>query len=355
MFASGPKTAKNARDASDLPNAMLLIRDLTTVPPRARGCVVALGNFDGVHFGHRAVISEARSIAAHLNAPLAVLTFEPHPRALFAPDAPPFRLSPVRKKLALLHHLHVDAVFAMRFNRALANMPAERFVDDVLVSGLGVSHVVVGHNFRFGHKRAGDATLLQSRAEAGKFGVTSMVPVTDGENTIFSSTAIREHLAAGRLNDAAKLLGWTWSIQGRVATGRKLGRTLGFPTANIALGRHLRPAFGVYAVRVSRTGPNGSECLPGVANLGRRPTVDGENELLEVHLFDFDGDLYGQRLDVTLIAHLRDEQKFDGLDALRAQIASDSEEARSLLQRLDDESKAAFERSVWGRFSGPFP
>ena len=332
---------------------MLLIRDVRSVPRHARGCVIALGNFDGVHRGHQAVIGEARSIAAHLGTQLAVLTFEPHPRALFAPNAPPFRLTPLRAKLELLRQLRVDAMFAMRFNRGLANMPAEQFVDDVLVRTLGVSHVVVGHNFAFGHNRGGNATLLQARAAAGGYGLTSMVPVTDGADTTFSSTAIRRHLGDGAPEAAARLLGRDWAIQGRVRGGRQLGRTLGFPTANIALGSHLRPAFGVYAVRVRLPGPDTLSPHVGVANLGRRPTVDGEAELLEVHLFDFAGDLYGQRLKVELVAHLRGEQKFDGLDALRAQIARDCEAARAALPGPSGARDTGPRRDARGAADGP--
>ncbi|MEZ5667818.1 MAG: bifunctional riboflavin kinase/FAD synthetase [Alphaproteobacteria bacterium] len=311
---------------------MRLFRDFAALPAATRGAVVALGNFDGVHRGHQAVVNAARAAADRAGAPLAVLTFEPHPRRLFSPQAAPFRLTPLRAKLRLLADLGVEHVFALRFNRALSQMSAERFAQDILIQAISARHVVVGYDFVFGHQRRGNAELLGGVADAGGFEFTCVEPVSGGGRAeTYSSTLVRRYLAGGEPARAASLLGRDWEIEGRVRMGRQLGRTIGVPTANIALGRYLRPAFGVYACHVGVPRGGGTAWIPGVANIGRRPTVDGEGELLEVHLFDFAEDLYGQRLRVGLVDHLRGEAKFDGLPALKAQIARDMEQARQIL------------------------
>ncbi|MGF1627361.1 MAG: bifunctional riboflavin kinase/FAD synthetase [Alphaproteobacteria bacterium] len=311
---------------------MRVHRDFHALPADARGCVVALGNFDGVHRGHQAVFGAARAIARRDRLPLAVLTFEPHPRALFNPEAPPFRLTPFRPKLRLMEALGVERAFVLRFTRALSLMPAESFARDVLIGQLGARHIVVGYDYVFGHQRRGTAELLGGVAEAGGFAFTCVEPVSgDSEPEVFSSTRARSHLRDGAPAKAAQILGRNWEIEGRVRTGRRLGHTIGVPTANIALDGYLRPAFGVYACHVALDEGGATRWLDGVANIGVRPTVGGSGELLEVHLFDFAGDLYGRRLRVALAEFLRGEARFDGLPALKAQIASDMEQARALL------------------------
>lgn len=317
---------------------MRLYRHYTGLDADARGSAVAVGNFDGIHLGHQAVIGHALAAARQLGAPSAVLTFEPHPRQMFRPDDPPFRLTPLRPKTHALEALGLDILFVLHFDRALANHTAEEFVREVLVAGLGARHVVVGSDFAFGKGRAGNVALLEAMAPEGGFALTAVPPVVAPDGQPYSSTRIRDHLRAGRPAEAAKLLGRDWVLEGRVEPGDERGRTIGFPTANLALDDYVRPAHGVYAVRagVDRVGPDGhprTEWHDAVANLGVRPTVDGRTELLEVHILDFDGDLYGHNLRVAFIDRVRAEKKFDGLDALKAQIARDCEQARGLLAR----------------------
>ncbi len=297
-----------------------------TLPPQARGLVLALGNFDGVHRGHAHLLHAAH--AARPDMPLGVLTFEPHPRAVFRPDDPPFRLSTAAQRAATLADFGVREVIEITFDAAFAALTAEQFVADVLHAGLGAVHVACGTDFAFGHRRGGDTNFLASRTEALGIGLTIVPPLTDGAGPI-SSSRIRRALQDGYPERAASLLGRPWSIMGEVIHGAQRGRTIGFPTANIALGPILEPARGVYAVRASL--PDG-RVVPGVANLGLRPTIaDGAQSRLEAHLFDFADDLYGQTLDIALITFLRPEQKFASFDALRAQIEADSLQARALL------------------------
>ena len=311
---------------------LCLRRDLACLPARFRGGAVAVGNFDGVHLGHRAVIDAARAVAEAEGLPLLALTFEPHPRTLFArlkshSDPEPFRLTPGLSKIKALADLGLDAILCLRFTPNFAQQTPEVFIQQVLIDGLGVRHVAVGHDFCFGRGRAGNAGTLSA---AGPFTVSALPPQRRAEGEAFASTLIRDHLRAGRVADAAALLGRPFTITGRVRHGDKRGRTIGFPTANIALGDYLRPAFGVYAVTIEGAG----QTYRGVANLGRRPTVAGLVERLEVHIFDFEGDLYGRKLTVALRDFLRPEQKFDGLDALTRQIARDAEAARDKLAAL---------------------
>jgi riboflavin kinase/FMN adenylyltransferase len=300
-------------------------RDL---PIGARGAVVALGNFDGVHLGHAHLLRAAHG--ARPDAPLAVLTFEPHPREMFRPDDPPFRLTLSAERAAALGKLGVGLIYEMTFDDAFSQMTAEEFVDDVLHQGLGARHLVCGPDFAFGHRRGGDAVYLAGRAEALGIGATVVPPLTDASGQI-SSSRIRRALQDGYPERATEKLGRPWAIRGTVAHGDARGRTIGFPTANIALGRHLEPARGVYAVTV--TLPDG-QTRPGVANIGRRPTVNtGPESRLEVNLFDFAGDLYGQELAVALHVFLRPERRFSGIDELKAQIAADAAKARVILDR----------------------
>jgi riboflavin kinase / FMN adenylyltransferase len=303
----------------------------TNASDDARGAVVAAGNFDGVHLGHQAVLGEAKALARRLDAPFAVLTFEPHPRVVFQPGLPPFRLTPFRAKSRELETLGVDLLFTLHFDLAFAQKTAEEFVAEVLVAGLGIKAVVVGYDFVFGNKRRGTAELLKTEGSKHGFDVKVVAPVSAAGGVVYSSTHIREHLVAGRPRDAAALLGRPWEIDGRVDVGDKLGRTIGFPTANIDLADYLRPAPGVYAVRAGIEEGGKTEWHDGAANLGWRPTVGGKDLRLEAHLFDFRGDLYGKHLRVAFIERLRPEQRFAGLDALKAQIAADCQKAREIL------------------------
>jgi len=311
---------------------MRILRHTSGLDADARGAVVAIGNFDGVHRGHQALVGQTRDIAHSEGAPLGVLTFEPHPRSFFRPEGAPFRLTPLRTKSLHLAALGLDLLYVQHFDAAFAAIEAERFVADVLVQGLAARHVVVGYDFCFGRQRKGDVGLLERLGRAHGFGVTALDPVRDTSAEIYSSSLIRDYLANGQPGRAAGLLGHLWEIDGRVLDGDKRGRTIGFPTANLDLDDYLRPAFGVYAVRAGIVEGDATTWHDAVANVGRRPTVDGTTLLLEVHLFDFTGDLYGRHLRIALTDFLRPEQKFDGLDALKTQIAQDCRQARELLE-----------------------
>jgi riboflavin kinase / FMN adenylyltransferase len=300
--------------------------DWRAVPAEWKGGAVALGNFDGVHRGHQALLATAKERAASLGAPALALTFEPHPRGFFVPDTGPFRLTLPSAKTRLLAQYGVQAVLAQHFDAAFAALSAEAFVGDVLLDGLRARHVVCGYDFTFGARRSGNVEMLRARGKARGFGVTVLDPVMR-EGEIYSSTRIREALRAGWITEAAGLLGHAWEIEGTVELGDQRGRTIGFPTANVDLGEHLRPRFGVYAVRALVDG----SWRDGVANLGRRPTFGKLKENFEVHLFDFAGDLYGKVLRVAMVDFIRPEMKFAGLDQLKAQIAADGEAARRVL------------------------
>ncbi len=320
--------------AGTFTGTMRIFRHYQNIPGDARGAVVAIGNFDGVHLGHRAVIGEAGAIAHATARPWGVLTFEPHPRAFFAPGTPPFRLTPFHAKARLIFGLGVDTIFVQQFNKAFSSLTAEDFIETVLVGGIGARHVVCGYDFVFGKGRGGSAEMLLGFGKRLGFDFTAVRAQTfaggDSDETAYSSTGVREALRAGDPQAAARILGRPFEIEGRVIQGHQRGRTIGFPTANLALGTYLRPARGVYAVRV-RVG-EGQE-YAGVANIGKRPTFAGEADLLEVFLFDFTGDLYGRRLGVQLVEFLRPEKKFDGIDQLKAQIAADSDQARQILSK----------------------
>ncbi|MFP6689068.1 MAG: bifunctional riboflavin kinase/FAD synthetase [Alphaproteobacteria bacterium] len=311
---------------------MRIYRHWREVPAEGRGAVVAIGNFDGVHLGHQAVISDARRIAREAGAPLAVLTFEPHPREVLGQADGPFRLTPFRNKLREIAGLGVDILYLLRFDQNLASLTADDFIHRLLVGGLGVSHVVVGYDFAFGHKRGGNFDLLQENAEAGGYRV-SQVSVAGTDEGKYSASEARARLSAGDVAGVAQILGRPWEIEGRVQHGEHRGRKLGFATANLAVAGTLHPAHGVYALWAGfgRGAGDGLEWHPAVANLGRRPTFDENELLLEVHVLDFDGDLYGRRLRAKFVARVRPERRFDGLDALKAQIAHDTACARELL------------------------
>lgn len=309
-----------------------VIRHADRLPSSLRGAVVAMGNFDGVHAGHRHVIALARARAVERGAPCLVVTFEPHPRQVFRRDDPPFRLTPFRDKIAALASLGVDGALVLRFDRALAALTAEAFVDRVLIGALDVAGVVVGRDFCFGRERSGDVSFLAARL-GDRAEVIAVADLATPDGRRHSSTAIRQALIDGAPDRAAALLGRPFRVSGRVRRGDQRGRLLGFPTANMRLDGYIRPARGVYAVAVEIDGPGGPVAAKGVANLGNRPTVGGHEDRLETHLFDYAGDLYGRRLSVDLIAFIRPERKFDSLDALKAQIATDSLTARDLLNR----------------------
>jgi riboflavin kinase/FMN adenylyltransferase len=305
--------------------APLLLRDWRDVPPEARGATLALGNFDGVHRGHHAVLAAAH--AARPDLPLAVLTFEPHPREYFRPGDPPFRLTLLPAKVEAFSRLGCATVLALPFDAALAALPAEAFIGDILHGAMGARHLACGADFAFGHRRGGDVAMLARDAEALGIGISVVPPVADDDGTI-SSTAIRRLLQDGYPERAAAKLGRPWEITGPVSHGDKRGRTIGFPTANVPLGRQLEPARGVYAVQVALAD---GRLVPGVANIGARPTVGGTESRVESHLFDFAEDLYGQEVGIRLLHFLRDEQRFPGLEALVAQIGLDAAAARRLL------------------------
>jgi riboflavin kinase/FMN adenylyltransferase len=309
---------------------MRVFRHFENLPREVHGCAVAVGNFDGVHLGHREVIGEAGRIARASGIPWAVMTFEPHPRSMFEPRGTPFRLSPFPVKARLIEALGPELLVVVPFDLEFAKTPPRVFVERVLVGGLGARHVVCGHDFAFGHGRKGTPELLLWLGDEFDFGFTCVHEIKDADGEPYSSTRVREYLRCGRLDDAARLLGRHFSIEGEVVKGDARGRTIGFPTANVRLGEYVRPAHGVYAVRVRVAGGDAS-VWPAVANLGIRPTFAVPEPLLEVHLFDFEGDLYGRTIQVEMVEYLRAEKRFDGLDSLRAQIAEDCAQARRIL------------------------
>lgn len=310
---------------------MRIIRDYQFVEEQDRGASVAIGNFDGVHLGHQAVIAIARDAAP--GAPLGIMTFEPHPREFFAPASPPFRLMRADARAHRLEKLGVERLYELNFNTALSSLTPEEFARDVIAGGLGLAHVVVGADFCFGKGRSGNADdLIRFGREYG-FGVT-VVPLMEYSEHTVSSTAIRRALSEGRPRDAAAMLGHWHRIEGEVIGGEQRGRELGFPTANMSVeGLHL-PKFGVYAVLVDvLDGPNAGS-YHGAASLGVRPMFNGEQPNIETFLFDFSGDLYGATLSVGLVDYLRPELKFDGLEALVAQMDADCDRAREILASL---------------------
>lgn len=302
---------------------MLVLRGL--LRPAPTSTVLTIGNFDGVHLGHRALLEQLTHAARAEGLPAAVLTFEPHPREFFDPGNAPARLTTLREKLELLGEYGADVVAIARFNARFAALSAEQFIDKVLIETLKVRHLIIGDDFRFGTRRAGDFALLQRVGAERGFRVQAMDSVSCDSERV-SSSAVRDALASGDMVRAARLLGRSYAIDGTVIHGDKVGRQLGFPTANIRIKHDPLPMRGVFAVQVSGLGPLPR---PGVANLGIRPTVEGVRPLLEVHLFDFTGDIYGAHLNVRFVRKLRDEMKFSGLEALRAQIAQDAASARS--------------------------
>ena len=293
-----------------------------------RGAAVALGNFDGVHRGHQSVIALAAKAAGVMKAPLGVISFEPHPRRIFQPNAPSFRLMNAEQQARALAGLGVDIFYVLPFTPELAQMTDREFAVDVLHQGLGVRDVALGFDISFGKDRTGSPETMTRYGQELGFGVSVAQAVGDGVSK-FSSTGVRDALREGRPQEAAAILGRPFAIEGMVEHGRQLGRTLGFPTANVDLRDYVLPRFGVYATRTRL--PDGRE-IPGVANIGVNPTINGEiAPRLEVWLFDFDEDIYDQVIETDLVAFLRDEAKFDGLDPMVAQIHTDAAQARALL------------------------
>ncbi len=297
------------------------------IPENFRGGIVALGNFDGFHLGHQAVVNRAIQRAFHERRPVIVATFDPHPVAFFKPDVPPFRLTSLDQRQELFAHAGADAMLVFEFNHELASMDAEEFVRDVLAGQIGAAGVVTGDDFSFGKGRTGDPALL--KAVGAQYGVTAEAVAQvelDGER--ISSGRIREALAAGDIATATHMLSRDYAIEGVVRHGDGRGKDLGYPTANIEMSDYQRPKYGIYAVRVMLD--DGIE-YPGVASLGIRPMFDPPQELLEANLFGFDGDLYDRRVEIALHGHIREEKKFDGLEALKAAMREDEAKARKLL------------------------
>lgn len=305
---------------------MRVIHGSDAIPPEARGAVLALGNFDGVHRGHQALIRNALDEARRKGRPAGVLLFEPHPREFFNPDAPHFRLTSLADKLAVLEDMGLDLAVVLPFDGTLARLDADRFIADILVGALGVAHVVVGYHFFFGRNRSGSAETLRAAGAARGFGVTVVAPVAErGEP--FSSTAIRLKLAEGDVRGAAALLGRPWRVSGPVIGGARRGTGLGFPTANVALPKGTALGHGIFAVRVALDG----RTLDGAAYLGTRPTFDDGMPVLEVFLLDFDEEIYGRTIAVSFIDKVRDDRKFASPEELVRQMQDDCAKARAIL------------------------
>lgn len=303
---------------------MELIRGLHNIQQRHRGCVLTIGNFDGVHLGHQAVLRQVKAIATRLGLPSCVMLFEPQPLELFAKDAAPARISRFREKYAMLSELGIDRVLCVRFTAAFAAQEPQHFIQQLLLKQLGIAHLIVGDDFCFGKNRAGNYALLQQAAAQYSFDLSNTASFMLEQQRI-SSTLIRQALQDDQLTQAAAMLGRPFSLTGRVRHGRKLGRDLGFPTANVFLYRRKLPVNGVYAIKACTVYGE----FYGVANIGHRPTVQGKRQQLEAHLFDFQGDLYGSQIEVSLHCKLRSEQRFESLDALQQQIAADVQAARA--------------------------
>ncbi|WP_067341084.1 bifunctional riboflavin kinase/FAD synthetase [Stappia indica] len=311
--------------------AFPVVSDLAEFPAALADGVVAIGNFDGVHRGHQAVLGEALEIARTQSVPAFALTFEPHPRTVFNPDKPVFRLTPEPMKARVMAATGLDGMVSLPFTRAFAGLEAEAFVHEILRDKLHIRHAVTGYDFHFGRGRRGTPDFLRAAGQSDDFGVTIVTAATDEAGEAVSSSRVRAALAAGDVVEANALLGYRWSVAADVRHGEKRGRDLGYPTANLALPAETELAHGIYAVRARA---NGGEWIDGVASFGRRPTFDNGAPLLEVFLFDFSGDLYGQTLQVMLAARLRAEERFDSVEALIAQMDRDSAEARAVLASL---------------------
>lgn len=307
----------------------MIYESLTSIPASVKGSVLAIGNFDGVHKGHRALLDAGKRMAQHKSAPFGVLTFEPHPRKLFRPDDPPFRITPPAVKHRLLKECGVDFIVSLPFDWDFASQSAEAFVQNILVSALMPLEVIIGFDFRFGQLRKGDASTI----EAAGIPVTAFGAVADMDGEKYSSTTIRQHLRAGAIEDANLLLGWDWMIEGTIFRGDRRGHELGYPTANILLGDLLHPAYGIYATLVRIEGED--DWRMAATNIGIRPMFELKQGQVEAHILDFeDRDIYNKTLQIRPIKRLRGEAKFASLEALIAQIEEDCRQARAILNAL---------------------
>lgn len=338
---------------------MELFRHFDNISKDHKKSVLALGNFDGFHKGHKVVVGEAGRIARDNNLPLGVFTTEPHPRSYFNPNQPNYRLTPFRERSRLLEGFGVDVHFVPHFDKILSSMSPSDFIEEVLVNKIGVSHVVTGYDYKFGSKRAGDTGLLIKSGKEYGFGVSIIEPVNVGvegaAGEIYSSTLIRDSLKEGKARRAAALLGHWWTVNGKVVEGDKRGRTIGFPTANVEFHESIVPHHGVYAVRVlfEQTG----KVIEGVANVGTRPTFDKTGELLEVHLFDFTEEIYNSHIQVNFVGFIRSEKKFEGLEQLKSQIEMDCKVAKGLLSDPENEHNRLLSINLDGylkKFPKPF-
>ncbi|MGR5501037.1 bifunctional riboflavin kinase/FAD synthetase [Vibrio sp. DNB22_10_4] len=309
---------------------MELIRGIHNLKNQHHGCVLTIGNFDGVHLGHQRVLSQVKQRASLLGLPAVVMTFEPQPMELFAKDRAPARLTRLRDKYELLEKMELDRLLCVNFNQRFASLTAESFIRDLLVDKLGVKFLVIGDDFRFGKGREGNFEMLQKAGDEFGFEVVNTASFLV-EETRVSSTAIRQALANDELDASAEMLGRHYTLSGRVAHGQKLARGFGFPTANISLKRYVVPVRGVYAVQVFGVD---DKPLPGIANVGKKPTVAGTTPDLEVHIFDYEGNLYGQQIEVALLHKIRDEKKFESLELLKQQIELDADVARVWLRQF---------------------
>jgi riboflavin kinase/FMN adenylyltransferase len=315
-------------DRAAEPVSSFVIDGVDAIPARLRGAVVAIGNFDGMHRAHQKLLNEALTAARAAGVPSVVMTFEPHPRILFQPDTPLFRLTPREAKARIAKALGFDAMIVIAFDPQFSAISAGDFVRSILVERLAISAVVVGYNFRFGAGRGGSAEYLTAAGERNGFKVIVVPPVTEVDGARISSGLVRDFLAAGDVTRANALLGYRWFVSGQVVRGDRRGRALGFPTANVRLAPEAALRFGIYAVTVARA--NG-EAFNGVASFGRRPTFDPGEPVLEAFLFDFEGDLYDETITVTFVDWIRPEEKFADADALAARMKLDADEARAIL------------------------
>ncbi len=311
---------------------MHILKGIADVPSEARGATLAIGNFDGMHRGHQALLQVAKDNACRIGGLAGAIVFEPHPREFFQPDKPLFRLTPLDCKLQLMEAFGLDVCVVLAFDAKLAGLSAQDFIGSILVDALGVRHVVIGYDFHFGNKRSGSPETMQAAGVAHGFGVTVVSQVAEA-GEVFSSNAIRAELAQGDVQGAARMLGRWWRVAGTVTGGAKRGTGLGFPTANIALSPEAALAHGIYAVRVHLDGT----IHDGAAYLGTRPTFDDGAPVLEVFLLNFEGDLYGRRIEVEFIDHLRGDLRFGDVEALTTQMSKDCERAAQVLRRAPAE------------------
>ncbi|PPR10131.1 MAG: Riboflavin biosynthesis protein RibF [Alphaproteobacteria bacterium MarineAlpha11_Bin1] len=314
---------------------MRIFRHVAGLPKSVRNSSVAIGNFDGVHLGHQAVIGKAASRAEKLAVPLSVITFEPHPRRYFRPEEPKFQLTPLRSKVRRFEAVGVEQLLVVHFDADTSQITHDEFVDTFVVGGFQAKHVTVGYDFVFGAGREGNVDYLRERALSDGFQLSAVEPVKDVNGMVYSSTNIRKCLMDGKPNDAAGLLGRPWEVEGRVIKGDQRGRQIGFPTANISIEDYVEPALGVYAVWAGLEDGGVTSWHMGCANIGRRPTFDKDDVNCEVYIFDFTEDIYDKLLRVALVEYIRPEKKFDGIAQLREQIALDSHDARTLLESVD--------------------